>query len=101
MRERSVLMFSLLALVAPVGAQTPETPALQPVQAFEEAIDVRVVNLEAVVTDAEDVDAPDRRFSGSVLRQAGRPGSGPPGLQPLSGRRPRDRYVPGDERRRE
>jgi len=63
MRERSVLMFSLLALVAPVGAQTPETPALQPVQAFEEAIDVRVVNLEAVVTDGKG-----KRVSGLSLQ---------------------------------
>jgi VWFA-related protein len=61
-RGRSVLFLMCLAAVSPAPAQTPgETP--RPVQAFEEAIDVRVVNLEAVVTDAHG-----RRVSGLALK---------------------------------
>jgi VWFA-related protein len=51
MRARSVLIPMLLA-VAPAAAQTQPAENPRPVQAFEESIDVRVVNLEAVVTDA-------------------------------------------------
>jgi VWFA-related protein len=41
----------LWALGGTAAAQQPAGEARQPVRAFEEAIDVRVVNLEAVVTD--------------------------------------------------
>ena len=51
MRARSVLFLVLLA-VSPAAAQTQPLESPRPVQAFEESIDVRVVNLEAVVTDA-------------------------------------------------
>lgn len=45
-------MAALVALAAPTGATEPTTAtAPQPVQAIEESVDVRVVNLEAVVTD--------------------------------------------------
>ena len=50
MRFRSALLFALLAVSGPAGAQTEDAP--RPVQAFEESIDVQAVNLEAVVTDA-------------------------------------------------
>lgn len=51
MRSLSVLILLFLATDGPAPAQTPEE-APRPVQVFEEAIDVHVVNLEAVVTDA-------------------------------------------------
>ena len=51
MRSLSVLILLFLAADGPAPAQTPEE-APRPVQVFEESIDVHVVNLEAVVTDA-------------------------------------------------
>ena len=51
MRSRSVLFLVLSTMAGVAGAQPPaEEP--RPVQAFEEMIDVRAVNLEAVVTDS-------------------------------------------------
>jgi VWFA-related protein len=47
-KGRSALVLALF--VCPAGAQAPPETS-RPVQAFEEAIDVRVVNVEAVVTD--------------------------------------------------
>lgn len=51
MRSLSVLFLLFLAADGPAPAQTPEE-APRPVQVFEESVDVHVVNLEAVVTDA-------------------------------------------------
>jgi VWFA-related protein len=49
-RGRAVLILALFVAACPAGAQAPqETP--RRIQVFEEAIDVRVVNVEAVVTD--------------------------------------------------
>jgi len=52
MKAPSVLILALSAAVSPAPAQAPPAETPRPVQAFEESIDVRVVNLEAVVTDA-------------------------------------------------
>ncbi len=51
MGSRSVLIFVLLAVGGQAAAQTPGEETPRPVQAVEETIDVRVINLEAVVTD--------------------------------------------------
>lgn len=51
MRNRSILVFALWALAVPIGAQAPKAEEPRTVEVFEEAINVRVVNLEAVVID--------------------------------------------------
>ncbi|MFP5285301.1 MAG: VWA domain-containing protein, partial [Thermoanaerobaculia bacterium] len=61
MRSRSVLFLAFLALGGPAEAQAPDAP--QPVQAFEETIDVQAVNLEAVVTDGRG-----KRVTGLALK---------------------------------
>ncbi len=54
MADRALLVLLLSIVAGPLVAQVPAEPAAPTrVQVFEEAVDVRVVNLEAVVTGAK------------------------------------------------
>ncbi|HEV7669436.1 MAG TPA: VWA domain-containing protein [Thermoanaerobaculia bacterium] len=72
MDDRALLLLFLLTVASPGRGQAPAAPeAPATVQVFEEAVDVRVVNLEAVVTGAKGERMPGLKAADFRLRVDG------------------------------